>query len=244
MFIPLVHKHSLYIGPDSGICGLLLLHVNHSGRPVYRPDSCEPGSEVPHHPHISAGATSPAPFRGGPSPPVIIDESHHAPSHAQPAPMAVDHIPHSRMCHLPTRDTWPLCSPCLTSDPHPRNSGRMCGVPPHDSYYSRASCNGSTPLSPPVHITRPRSPTYHCYPSNRVVPSSPTDTHRSPRAYPQEPGGTGPGQGAFHTPFAGAKNTEATHSVFLTPSLPSASHLTASPAPDGGFSAEDTPPPA
>jgi hypothetical protein len=39
----------------------------------------------------------------------------------------------------------------------------------------------------------PRSPTYHRCPPNRVVPSGPTGTHRSPRAYPQEPGGTGLG---------------------------------------------------
>jgi hypothetical protein len=56
--------------------------------------------------------------------------------------------------------------------------------------------------------------------------------------YPHEPGGAGLGQGVFHTSVA-----EATCSVSLTPSLPSASHSTSSPAPDGGFLAEDVPPP-
>lgn len=181
------------VASTPGLGGLPLLHVNHSGRPVYRPDSREPGSEVPHHPHISAAETSPAPFRGGPPPPVVIDESRHAPSHAQLAPMDVDHIPHSRDAPYshppPTRDTRP---PRLTSDPHPRDSEGMRGAPPHDSYYSRASRNGSMPPSPPVHTSRPRSPTYHGYPPNRVVPSGPTGTHRSPHAYPREPGGNGP----------------------------------------------------
>jgi hypothetical protein len=45
-------------------------------------------------------------------------------------------------------------------------------------------------------------------------------------------------QGAFHTPVA-----EATCSMSSTPSLPSASHSTFSPAPDSGFLAEDAPPP-
>ena len=71
---------------------------------------------------------------------------------------------------------------------------------------------------------------HHHYSPSRVVP-------RSPRAYSQESGGTGLGQGDFHTPVAGAQNTEATRSVSLTPSLPS-------PAPDSGFSIEDAPPPA
>ena len=62
---------SFYAGRP-GLGGIPLLHVNHSGRPVYRPDSREPGNEVPHHPHISAAETSPAPLRGGPPPPVLI----------------------------------------------------------------------------------------------------------------------------------------------------------------------------
>jgi hypothetical protein len=50
----------------SGLGGLPLLHVNHSRCPVHRPDFCEPGSEVPHHPHTSAAKASPTPFRGAP----------------------------------------------------------------------------------------------------------------------------------------------------------------------------------
>jgi hypothetical protein len=85
-----------------------------------------------------------------------------------------------------------------------------------DSYYSRASRNGSTPPSPPC----------------------PYNLSSLTNLYPHEPGGAGPGQGVFHTSVA-----EATCSVSLTPSLPSASHSTSSPAPDGGFLAEDVPPP-
>jgi hypothetical protein len=63
----------------------------------------------------------------------------------------------------------------------------------HNSYYSRSSHAGSIPPSPPVHTSRPRSPTYHGYPPNRVqVTTGPTGTHRSPHAYPREPAGNGP----------------------------------------------------
>ena len=184
------------VASTPGLGGLPLLHVNHSGRPVYRPDSRETGGDVPHHPHISAAETSPAPpFRGGPPPPVVIDESRHAASHAQLAPMDVDHIPHNRDAPYshpppPTRDTRP---PRLTSDPYPRDSEGMRGAPPHDSYYSRPSRAGSIPPSPPVHTSRPRSPTYHGYPPNRVqVSNGPSGTHRSPHAYPREPASNGP----------------------------------------------------
>ena len=183
------------VASTPGLGGLPLLHVSHSGRPVYRPDSREPGGDLPHHPHINAVETSPAPpFRGGPPPPVVIDESRHTASHAQLAPMDVDHIPHGRDAPYshppPTRDTRP---PRLTSDSHPRESEGMRNAPPHDSYYSRPSRAGSIPPSPPVHTSRPRSPTYHGYPPNRVqVTTGPTGTHRSPHAYPREPAGNGP----------------------------------------------------
>jgi glucose repression mediator protein len=62
---PTVCKCSLYIGRSW--TSTSLLHINHSGRPVYWPDFRELGSEVPHHPHISAAETSPAPFQGGPA---------------------------------------------------------------------------------------------------------------------------------------------------------------------------------
>ncbi|KAI0307532.1 hypothetical protein B0F90DRAFT_1807017 [Multifurca ochricompacta] len=182
--------------PSSGLGGLPLLHVNNSGRPIYRADSRGPGNDIVHHPpHIAAAETSPAPFRGGPPPPVVIDESRHAPSHAQLAPMDVDHIPHGRdapYLHPPsTRDSRQLS---LTTDPHPRESDGMRGTAPHDSYYSRSSRAGSIPPSPPVHTSRPRSPTsYHGYPPSRVpVSTAPTSIHRSPHAYPRESSGNGP----------------------------------------------------
>ncbi len=183
------------VASTPGLAGLPLLNMNNSGRPAYRPESRGPGGEVPHHPpHISGAETSP-PFRGGPPPPVVIDESRHAPSHAQLAPMAVDHIPHGRDAPYshppPTRDTRP---PRLTSDSHPRDTEGLRGAaPPHDSYYSRPSRPGSMPPSPPVHASRPRSPTYHGYPPNRVpVSTGPAGAHRSPHAYPREPIGNGP----------------------------------------------------
>jgi glucose repression mediator protein len=94
------------VAPPPGLGGLPLLHVNNSGRPIYRADSRGPGGEVHHPPHMSGADTSPAPFRGGPPPPVVIDESRHAPSHAQLAPMDVDHIPHGREAPYPHP---PLC---------------------------------------------------------------------------------------------------------------------------------------
>ena len=183
------------VAATPGLGGLPLLHVNNGGRPIYRPESRGPGAEVNHHPpHISGAETSPAPFRGGPPPPVVIDESRHAPSHAQLAPMDVDHIPHGRDAPYshppPTRDSRP---PRLNSDLHSRDSEGMRGAaPPHDSYYGRPSRSGSIPPSPPVHASRPRSPTYHGYPPSRVpVSTGPTGPHRSPHAYPREPGGNG-----------------------------------------------------
>jgi glucose repression mediator protein len=183
------------VAPPPGLGGLPLLHVNNSGRSVYRADSRGPGSDIVHHPpHISGAETSPAPFRGGPPPPVVIDESRHAPSHAQLAPMDVDHIPHGREAPYPhpssTRDSRQLP---LTSDPHPRETEGMRGAVPHDPYYSsRGSRAGSVPPSPPAHASRPRSP-YHNYPQGRVqVTAGPTGTHRSPHVYPREPSGNGP----------------------------------------------------
>ncbi|KAI9512315.1 TPR-like protein [Russula earlei] len=183
------------VASTPGLGGLPLLHVNNGGRPIYRPESRGPGSEITHHPsHISGAETSPAPpFRGGPPPPVVIDESRHAPSHAQLAPMDVDHIPHGKDAPYshppPTRDTRP---PRLTSDPHPRDMEGMRGAPPHDSY-SRPSRPGSIPPSPPIHASRARSPIYHGYPPSRVpVSTGPTGPHRSPHVYPREPSGNGP----------------------------------------------------
>ena len=182
------------VAPPPGLGGLPLLHVNNSGRPVYRADSRGPGGEVVHHPpHISGVETSPAPFRGGPPPPVVIDESRHAPSHAQLAPMDVDHIPHGREAPYPhppsARDSRQLP---LTSDPHPRETEGMRGAVPHDPYYSRGSRAGSIPPSPPTHASRPRSP-YHNYPAGRVqVTTGPAGNHRSPHVYPREPSGNGP----------------------------------------------------
>ena len=182
------------VAPPPGLGGLPLLHVNNSGRPVYRADSRGPGGEVGHHPpHISGAETSPAPFRGGPPPPVVIDESRHAPSPAQLAPMDVDHIPHGREAPYPhppsARDSRQLP---LTSDPHPRETEGMRGAVPHDPYYSRGSRAGSIPPSPPAHASRPRSP-YHNYPAGRVqVTAGSAGTHRSPHVYPREPSGNGP----------------------------------------------------
>ncbi|KAH9075762.1 hypothetical protein EDB83DRAFT_2515455 [Lactarius deliciosus] len=47
------------VAPPPGLGGLPLLHVNNSGRPVYRADSRGPGGEVHHPPHISGAETSP-----------------------------------------------------------------------------------------------------------------------------------------------------------------------------------------
>ena len=181
------------VAPPPGLGGLPLLHLNNSGRPVYRADSRGPGGEVSHHPpHIAGAETSPAPFRGGPPPPVVIDESRHAPSHAQLAPMDVDHIPHGRdapYSHPPSsRDSRQLP---LTSDPHPRETEGMRGAATHE-YYSRGSRAGSIPPSPPVHTSRPRSPIYHAYPPSRVPVAGPAGSHRSPHAYHREPSVNGP----------------------------------------------------
>jgi glucose repression mediator protein len=47
------------VASTPGLAGLPLLHVSRSGRPVYRPDSREPGGDVPHHPMLLKHRLSP-----------------------------------------------------------------------------------------------------------------------------------------------------------------------------------------
>ncbi|KAI0271583.1 hypothetical protein BC834DRAFT_451253 [Gloeopeniophorella convolvens] len=180
------------VAPPPGLGGLPLLHLN-NGRPAYRAESRGPGGEVPHHPPHMAGAdTSPAPFRGGPPPPVIIDENRHPSSHTQLAPMDVDPNPHGRDAPYPQLSSRDAGRLGLLQEVHPRDAEVMRGAPPHDPYY-RGSRAGSIPPSPPVHAGRPRSPPYHSYPPGRVpVSAGPAGTHRSPHAYPREPSVNGP----------------------------------------------------
>jgi hypothetical protein len=90
--------------PPSGLTGppLLLQSTTtstSSSRPLFRSDSRGPPSGDVHlpPPPIPVGSrSSPGPFRGGPPPPVVLDETRHIPSHTPLAPMDVDRPAHHR----------------------------------------------------------------------------------------------------------------------------------------------------
>lgn len=61
--------------------------------PVFRSSSRGPSNEIslPPPSQVNFGCSTPAPpFRGGPHPPVVLDESRHIPSHTPLAPMEID----------------------------------------------------------------------------------------------------------------------------------------------------------
>ncbi|CAL1697020.1 unnamed protein product [Somion occarium] len=71
----------------------LLLHSREGPRPIFRTDSRGPGDlPLPAPAAVLNGRSSPGPFRGGPPPPVVLDDNH-APSQHALAPMHLDHPP-------------------------------------------------------------------------------------------------------------------------------------------------------
>ncbi|KAG1825430.1 uncharacterized protein BJ212DRAFT_1258833 [Suillus subaureus] len=87
--------------PPPGLTGPPLLLQSTSTRPpIFRPQSSGPPSgdnlHLPPPAPAPASRSSPGPFRGGPPPPVVLDESRHMPSHTPLAPMDVDRPPHPR----------------------------------------------------------------------------------------------------------------------------------------------------
>ncbi|EIM83322.1 TPR-like protein [Stereum hirsutum FP-91666 SS1] len=190
--------------PPPGLAGPpLMLHAG-GPRPIFRADSRGPDSSIsmPPPPQLGPGRTSPAPFRGGPPPPVVLDDSRRGPLHTPLAPMDVDHIPpHVR------ESNGAYAPPPVGRDVHTRggqlnmllhHTGPQVHeqeprgpAPHHDPYYGRTSRPPSHPASPPPHV-RAHSPVaspYQGYSHNGRLPPGPgqSSSHsRSPHMYGRE----------------------------------------------------------
>ncbi|KAF9808700.1 hypothetical protein IEO21_07787 [Rhodonia placenta] len=162
--------------PPPGLSGppmLLQPGIGPRPQPIFRTDSRGPPGELPlpMPPQPQApGRSSPGPFRGGPPPPVILDESRHPPVHAL-APMDVDRPPlHSREPSGPYASSregprGPAGQSLLLHHPAPQQQppplDQMRGpihpsVYPHDPAAARYRMSPS-PGSSPQHAMRPPS---------------------------------------------------------------------------------------
>ncbi|KAG6845290.1 hypothetical protein H0H87_011441 [Tephrocybe sp. NHM501043] len=190
--------------PPHGLSGPPLLLQSSAHRPPFRPDSRGPPNEISLPP---PSHSSPGPFRGGPPPPVVLDETRHPQSHTPLAPMDVDR-PHPREPR--ERDTRDYPGPPARDGPTRGPVGhhslllqhpvpQPADIPPHhqESYFTRPARHSSRSPSPPSHgPTRGRSPPpppFQSYPPSRqqVGPAQPSavPSQRSPRMYPRhEPG--------------------------------------------------------
>ncbi|KAJ7771950.1 TPR-like protein [Mycena maculata] len=185
--------------PPPGLTGPPLLLQSTSQRPVFRTDSRGPPSEIslPPPSQVGTGRSSPGPFRGGPPPPVILDESRHPPSHTPLAPMEVDRPPpiHGRDFPPSSSRDPPSRGPIghqslLLHHPVPQQQIpaeeiRNGHLHHHESYFTRRPPSAS--MSPPSHNSRIRSPPppFPSYPSSsRGQPSGPGQPQRSPRTFP------------------------------------------------------------
>ncbi|KAG6902970.1 hypothetical protein C0995_008543 [Termitomyces sp. Mi166 len=198
--------------PPHGLSGPPLLLQSSAHRPPLRPDSRGPPNEISLPP---PSHSSPGPFRGGPPPPVVLDETRHPQSHTPLAPMDVDR-PHPRE-HRDGRDyPGPLTRDGPTRGPVGHHSlllhypvPQTADIPPphQESYFTRSGRHSSRSPSPPSHVpNRGRSPPplppppFQNYPPGRqqVGPPPPpppplpsaVPSQRSPRMYPprHEPG--------------------------------------------------------
>lgn len=181
--------------PPPGLTGPPLMLQSSTNRPIFRTESRGPpnDSSLPLLPPPSLGAAgrnSPGPFRGGPPPPVILDESRHVPSHTPLAPMMdVDRYPapssrdgpsrgpsghHSLLLHQPVHQQVPEDH----RTPHTH----------HPEYLSRPMRAPSPSASPPLRARSPMfpSPRYAQQPSGPAQPSGAVSSQRSPRTYSHE----------------------------------------------------------
>ncbi|KAG2140005.1 hypothetical protein BD769DRAFT_1696446 [Suillus cothurnatus] len=130
--------------PPPGLTGPPLLLQSMSTRPpIFQPQSSGPPSgdnlHLPPPAPAPASRSSPGPFRGGPPPPVVLDESRHMPSHTPLAPMDVDRPPH-------TRDSGPLLLQSTSTRPpifRPQSSSSNMAIPFPTTTFR-------PPLSPPL----------------------------------------------------------------------------------------------
>ena len=177
----------------------LLLQGSNANRVTPRGDLRNGDSNLPLPPPPSTVGpgrpTSPRPFRGGPPPPVIVDESRH--NQSRLAPMDVDRPPaHSRdPPSLYPSSRGPSSnrhSSILLHQPVPQpppSDGRN-GHPPHshDPHFgsSRQIRPPSTSTSPVPRGHTPRTSSYTNHPSQRPPPPGLSHPPRSPRSYPAD----------------------------------------------------------
>ena len=188
--------------PPAGLGGPPLM-MQGGTRPLFPTDGRGDGSlPLPVPPQL-AGRSSPGPFRGGPPPPVVLDDSRHISSHPPLAPMEVDRPPlHGREPSSsypppPGRDVGPRgpAGQGLLHHPAPQPQGppephRHSAHPqhPHDPGFHPVRVP-STSASPPPHV-RPRSVAGHLvpdYPGRPPLgPAQSSGPRRSPPPYPRE----------------------------------------------------------
>ncbi|KAI0935662.1 hypothetical protein AcV5_004018 [Taiwanofungus camphoratus] len=195
--------------PPPGLAGPpMLLQPGGGSRPIFRTDSRGPPADLPlpMPPQLNTGRSSPGPFRGGPPPPVVLDDNRHIPSHTPLAPMDIDRPPiHGREPSgsyppPPARDSGPrgpagqsllLHHPVPQQQPPPealRHSAHS-QAHPHDPTFGRSHRMHSTSASPPPHVARPRSPPGHMLPGfadRPPVSGTSLSSRRSPPPYARE----------------------------------------------------------
>ncbi|PFH50727.1 hypothetical protein AMATHDRAFT_60539 [Amanita thiersii Skay4041] len=199
---PTAYANSTIHPPGLSGPPLLLQPANHH-RPIFRADSRGPPGEISLPPPSQVGNnhSSPGPFRGGPPPPLVLDETRHVSSHTPLAPMDVDRPPHHVRDYPPLRENTSRTSlshqglllhhPLPQSQASPddlRNGNRHH----HDPFYARPR-PPSRSASPPVPHVRNRSPPppFPNYPPSNARPpvgssqTNPMSSQRSPRSsYP------------------------------------------------------------
>ncbi|KAF9652054.1 TPR-like protein [Thelephora ganbajun] len=137
--------------------------------------------------------TSPRPFRGGPPPPVIVDESRH--NQSRLAPMDIDRppahnrdppslYPSSRGPSTNRHSSILLHQPVPQPPPSDGRNGHPHGHDPH--FPSRQIRPPSTSTSPVPRGHTPRTSSYSNHPSQRPPPPGLSHPPRSPRPYPAE----------------------------------------------------------
>ncbi|KAF9529472.1 hypothetical protein CPB83DRAFT_790062 [Crepidotus variabilis] len=187
---------SAVVPPPANLNGPpLMLQPAH--RPPFRSESRGPSNEIalPPSSQVNPGGrpSPPAPFRGGPPPPVVLDESRHAPPHTPLAPMEVDRPPHHSARDYPPSREPPRSGPVghqslLLQHPlppqGPSDDPRNGGHPHHpDPYFNRG---GPRPPSRSTSPSRRGSPlnSFQGYPPSRP-PMGPGQPSGGPRASPR-----------------------------------------------------------
>ncbi|KAG5646897.1 hypothetical protein DXG03_001973 [Asterophora parasitica] len=193
--------------PPHGLSGPPLLLQSSTHRPAFRADSRGPGGEISLPPPSQVGGShnSPGPFRGGPPPPVVVDEARHPQSHTPLAPMEVDR-PQPREPRdsreypgPPTRDgpgRGPVGHSLLLQHPVPQQQARVDELRGHQESYFTPRNGRPSSRSPSPHSHAPgrgaRSPPpppppFQNYTGSRqpVGPAQPSAVppQRSPRVY-------------------------------------------------------------